>query len=298
MKILITGASGQLGKVLLDILKTKHTDIGYIDKAYDKAKVIPTSSTDLNICNYNNVWKYVLELNPDIIINTAAYTDVDGCETNKTLAFKVNSLGARNLAIAAEEVRAKLIHISTDYVFSGKGDSPFKEYDLTHPVGVYGRTKLMGEQYIRDFSSQYIILRTSWLYSKYRKNFVKTIIKISQQRNSLDVVNDQIGNPTNAEDLAYHIFKIALTKEYGIYHCTGNGECSWFDFADKIVKFKQVPCIVNSITTNQLTSKAKRPSYSALDNSMLRLTIGDNMRFWEEALQSFIEKYKTVLEEE
>ena len=225
---------------------------------------------------------------PNIAINCAAYTNVDSCEDNYELAFKVNSLGARNLAIACEKIKAKLIHISTDYVFEGNGQVPYKEYDLNNPVSVYGKSKLLGERYVKEFCSRYFIVRTSWLYGYSGNNFVKTIIKAAKEKRQLQVVDDQIGNPTNAEDLAYHILKLLLTEEYGIYHCTGSGECSWYDFACKIVEFSNIDCKVDRMKSDKLNRKAKRPYFSSLDNMMLRCTIGDEMRNWQEALKVFI----------
>jgi dTDP-4-dehydrorhamnose reductase len=153
---------------------------------------------------------------------------------------------------------------------------------------VYGNTKYLGEEYVKQFCSRYFIVRTAWLYGYYGKNFVKTIIKAAKENGKLDVVNDQRGNPTNAEDLAYHLLKLALTEEYGIYHCTGNGECSWYDFACRIVEYSNINCSVNPITSEKINRAAKRPSYSSLDNMMLRCTVGDEMRHWEEALKMFI----------
>ena len=248
------------------------------------------SREELDITTLNDVRNFITNYAPDIIINCAAYTNVDKCETDFENAFKVNSLGARNLALASQNTKIKLVHISTDYVFNGRGTVPFKEYDLPDPASVYGKTKLLGEQYIRENCSRYFIVRTSWLYGLYGKNFVYTILKAAKERGHLDVVNDQRGNPTNAEDLAYHILKLALTGEYGTYHCSGNGECSWYDFACKIVDYAGIDCTVSPMASENLNRAAKRPEFSSLDNMMLRCTVGDNMRHWEDALKSFIQK--------
>lgn len=194
--------------------------------------------------------------------------------------------------MAAEQVGAKIIHISTDYVFEGNGTSPYREYDLPSPVSIYGKTKLAGENYVREFCSRHFIIRTAWLYGYNGKNFVKTIIKAGKEKGHLDVVDDQRGNPTNAEDLAHHILKVALTEEYGTYHCTGKGECSWYDFAKKIVEYAGINCTVSPIKSSELTRTAKRPAYSSLDNMMLRCTVGDEMREWQEALKMFIENMR------
>lgn len=293
MKILITGSKGQLGSQLINIIREGASELGEIDELYKDAEIRGTGKEELDISNLQDVKKYISEYKPDIVINPAAYTNVDGCERNEDLAFKVNSLGARNIAIACEEVRAKLIHVSTDYIFEGKGKQSYKEYDLANPISVYGKTKLLGENYVKEFCSRYFIVRTAWLYGYNGKNFVKTIIKAAEERGHLEVVDDQRGNPTNAEDLVHHILKLALTDEYGIYHCTGEGECSWYDFACKIVEYTGIDCIVKPVTSEQFKRDAKRPSYSSLDNMMIRSTIGDEMREWKNALRKFVANINT-----
>lgn len=290
MKILITGAKGQLGSQIINIIKNGKSELGDISSAYKDAEVIGIDIEELDITNISDTTKYINEIKPDIIINPAAYTNVDACEANQDAAFKVNAIGARNLAIAAEQIGAKLIHISTDYIFNGMGTIPFREYDLPEPVSVYGKTKYAGEEFVKEFCSKYFIVRTAWLYGYNGKNFVKTIIKAAKENGHLDVVDDQRGNPTNAEDLAHHILKIALSEEYGIFHCTGTGECSWYDFAVKIVEFSKIKCTVSPIDSSKSNRAAKRPAYSSLDNMMLRCTVGDEMRNWEDALKAFIAK--------
>jgi dTDP-4-dehydrorhamnose reductase len=290
MKILITGSKGQLGNQIIHMIKKGESEIGEISSEYKAAEVFGVDVEDLDITNLRDVENFVCKLKPDLIINAAAYTNVDACESNEDIAFKVNALGVRNLAIAAEKVAAKIIHISTDYVFKGDGNVPYREYDVTSPVSVYGKTKLAGENFVRELSSRYFIVRTSWLYGYNGNNFVKTILKAAKEKGHLDVVNDQRGNPTNAEDLSHHILKLALSDEYGTYHCTGAGECSWYEFACRIVEYAGIECSVSPMTTAQLTRAAKRPSYSSLDNMMLRCTVGDQMRHWQEALKMFIEK--------
>lgn len=292
MNILVNGAKGQLGSKIIEIAYQR---LLFNNNAISiNINFIEADSKQLDITNRSSVLNHINNISPNIIINCAAYTNVDEAEENYERAFQVNSLGPRNLAIAAESVGAKLINISTDYVFDGRGvivnneRVPYREYDLPNPINVYGRTKLLGENYVREFCSKYFIIRTSWLYGETGNNFIKTIIKLAKEKGKLQVVNDQIGNPTNAEDLANHILKLAFTDEYGIYHCTGNGITSWYDFACKIVEYAGIDCIVEPVTSEQFTRKAKRPSYSCLDNMMIRSTIGDNMRNWEEALYDFI----------
>ncbi len=296
MKILLVGAKGQLGKQILNIINSGKSELGAVPEEILKSEVIGVDVDELDIVDLQKVREYITKTSPDVVINCAAYTNVDGCESHKDLAFKVNALGARNLAMISEEVGAKLIHVSTDYVFSGVGSTPLDECDLPAPVSAYGTTKLAGEEFVRSLSSKYFIVRTAWLYGYFGKNFVYTIMNAAKQRGKLTVVNDQKGNPTNAEDLAYHLLKLALTEEYGIYHCTGEGECSWYDFAAKIVKEAGIDCEVLPVTSAEYNSAAKRPEYSSLDNMMLRCTIGNEMRNWEDALKVFMDNYKKYID--
>jgi len=290
MRILITGSKGQLGKQIINILNERKSEIGKIPVEYEKAEIIAADVTELDISDFIAVKNFFLEAKPDLVINCAAYTNVDGCEGDEDTAFRINALGPRNLALASEEIGAKLIHISTDYVFNGEGSVPFREYDLPQPVSVYGKTKLSGENYVRELSSRYFIVRTAWLYGYEGKNFVYTIMKAGREKGVLTVVDDQRGNPTNAEDLAHHLLKLGVTEEFGTYHCTGAGECSWFDFASKIIELSGIQCTVKPVTSAEYASAARRPAFSSLDNMMLRCTIGDEMRNWEEALRMFISK--------
>lgn len=292
MKILITGSKGQLANQIVNILDRGCSDIGEISKELKNAKIVGFDSDIMDITDLNKVREIFNNERPDAVINCAACTNVDGCESNYELAFKVNALGARNLAMVCEEIGAKLIQVSTDYVFEGNGTIPYKECDITNPVSAYGKTKLLGEQYVREFCTKYFIVRTAWLYGHVGKNFVKTIMNAAKERGQLTVVNDQRGNPTYAEDLAYHILKLIGTEEYGVYHCTGEGECSWYDFAKAIVEFSGIECKVEPITSDKLDRAAKRPAFSSLDNMMLKCTVGNGMRHWEKALKSFIESVK------
>lgn len=288
MKILITGAKGQLGNELIDIIKKGRAEIGEIKESLKSSEVIALDVDELDITELKSVKKVLSQYKPDIVINCAAATNVDGCEGNEDLAFKINALGARNLAIISEEIGAKLVQVSTDYVFSGQGVSPLKEYELTAPTSVYGKTKLLGEEYIKEFSSKYFIVRTAWLYGYVGHNFVYTMMRLGKEKEALNVVDDQRGNPTHANDLAYHILKLIETEEYGIYHCTGKGECSWYDFAKEIMSLNGLNCNVSPCTSEEYKTPAKRPAYSSLDNMMLRTTVGDEMRDWKEALSSFV----------
>jgi dTDP-4-dehydrorhamnose reductase len=288
MKILITGCKGQLGTELQDIIRSGRAEIGEISDIIKESNVIALDVEELDITNLEEVKKKIFFLDPDVVINCAAATNVDGCESNEDFAFKVNSIGPRNLAIASAEIGAKLVQVSTDYVFSDVGNKPLTEYDLTAPNSVYGKTKLLGENYVREFSSKYFIVRTAWLYGYVGNNFVYTMRKLGKDKDSINVVDDQRGNPTHANDLAYHILKLIQTEEYGVYHCTGKGECSWYDFAKMIIELSGEKCEVKPCTSEKYKTPAKRPEYSSLDNMMLRNTVGDEMRDWQDAIKSFI----------
>lgn len=293
MNIIIVGSGGQLGAELQRILRTGTSELGQISDSYQGCNVIPVDIDGLDITDSEAVLEYMGANNPDIVMNCAAMTDVNGCESNREQAMRVNAIGARNLAIACEQVHCKLVQVSTDYVFPGNGTKPYEEWDNCDPQSIYGSSKLQGERYVRDYCSQYFIVRTAWLYGYTGKNFVKTMLKLGKERGSVKVVNDQRGNPTNAVDLAHHLLQIAATDEYGIYHCTGNGECSWYDFACKIMEEFGVDCTVSPCTTEEFPSPAKRPAFSSLDNLMLRATVGDSMRHWQDALHSFAANYTT-----
>lgn len=290
MKILITGCKGQLGNELQDIVKSGQAEIGEVSENIRDSEVIALDVEELDITNLTQVKEKLNDLRPDVVINCAAATNVDGCESNEDFAFKVNSIGPRNLAMACEMINAKLVQVSTDYVFSGIGNKPLTEYDLTAPNSVYGKTKLSGEKYVQEFCSKCFIVRTSWLYGYVGHNFVYTMMRLGKEKDMLTVVNDQRGNPTHANDLAYHILKLIETEEYGIYHCTGKGECTWYDFAKMIIELCGAKCEVKPCTSEEYKTPAKRPEYSSLDNMMLRCTVGDEMRDWKEAIKSFIKE--------
>ena len=301
MKIIVTGCKGQLGTEIIKQLREGRSEIGPIPEKLQSATVIPVDLPELDISNYKMVDDFIRRQRPDVIINCAAYTNVDGCEVNHDAAFKANALGPRNLAQAATKTGARLVHVSTDYVFSGRenGGIAQDEATLPGPISAYGSTKLMGEKYVEQFCHRHFIVRTAWLYSYYGKNFVKTIVNAGKKFGKLEVVNDQCGNPTNAVDLAYHILKLAVSHDYGIYHCTGNGICSWYDFASAIMKEAGLPCKVNPCTSAEYAAanpaSASRPAWSALENRMLRCTVGDEMRDWQDALHDFFANWNGEL---
>lgn len=291
MKILITGASGQLGTEIQRQLKNGGSALGPVPDRLKNATVISTDVNELDITDRDATIAFVRRHQPDTIISCAAFTNVDGCETNPEAAFKVNALGASNLAQAAERINARLIHVSTDYVFRGEGNKPLDESERVDPKSVYGKTKALGEEYVKNFCHRYFIVRTAWLYGYAGKNFVKTIVNAGKKFGKLEVVSDQLGNPTNAEDLAHHILQLAVSHDYGVYHCTGEGVCSWYEFASEIIRLSGVDATVAPCTSAEYSAKhpaaADRPAWSALENRMLACTVGNHMRDWKVALADF-----------
>ena len=281
LKVWISGANGHLGQALCTRLDR------------EKYQLIATDVAEVDVTVPAEVRAFADANRPDVIINCTGFNDEDGCETDPDRAYRVNALGPRNLALACEKINARLIHISTDYVFSGtaNGGVALDESALPAPISAYGQTKLLGETYVQQFCRRHFIVRTAWLYSYYGKNFVKTMVNLAKTHDTLNVVNDQLGNPTNAVDLAYHILKLAVSHDYGIYHCTGSGICSWYDFASEIIRLSGVDASVAPCTSEEYKAKhpesADRPKWSALDNRMLRCTVGNDVRDWKDALACF-----------
>ena len=291
MKILITGAQGQLGSELCSQLARRGSVIGSISPDLIGADVYPVDLQDFDVSNLVSARAYIAKVLPDIIIHCAAHTNVDGCESDPDTAMRVNALGARNMAILAYEMQAKLVYVSTDYVFAGDAGNPYSEGDTCAPATEYGKSKLLGEEYVQHFCPQHFVVRTSWLYGLRGGNFVKTILRVAKEQGSVRVVNDQWGNPTNAEDLAHHILQLVATEEYGVYHVTGQGICSWYDFACEFIRLSGLECSIFPCTTAEYPRPAPRPAYSALEHRMLRITIGDNMRSWQHAIGDFMKHY-------
>ncbi len=288
MKLLITGFMGQLGQTLNELLQSNNNPIGVLPQCYQDAEIVGVDLAELDISDAQATEALVKEQRPDIIFNCAAMTNVDGCETDYETAVKANVTGVANLAKAAQSVGAKFLHVSTDYVFAGDADTPYCEQDLPAPNTAYGKSKYAGEQMALSLCQKTYVVRTAWLYSKYGNNFVKTMRRLGAQKEQISVVCDQRGNPTNALDLAYHMLLIAATENYGIYHCTGNDECSWCDFAKEIMRLSGLDCRVNPCTSEEYPSKTPRPKYSSLRNLHLESTVGDFMRPWKEALAATI----------
>jgi dTDP-4-dehydrorhamnose reductase len=275
MKILITGANGQLGREL--------------QKQYGKRddELILTDVKELDITDVIAVNKFVNENKPDVIINCAAHTQVDKCEEQIELATKINAIGPKNLAAAAFAIGAEIVQVSTDYVFDGVRNKELTEFDNTNPQSVYGSTKLEGEKLVKALNPKHYIVRTAWLYGD-GGNFIKTMIKLSKDRDELKVVNDQVGTPTSTVDLARVIIKLVDEKNYGLFHCTCKGVCSWYDFAVEIFKIMNINIKVNPCTSEEFSAVAKRPKYSVLRNYMLELTTGDITRDWKESLKEYL----------
>ena len=292
MKILITGRNGQLGTEVYKCFERGYTELGIPEVLKENNEVTGIDVDELDITDLKAVSKLFESEKYDAVINCAAYTNVNMCETEKLSAFKVNAIGPRNLAICCEKTGAKLIHVSTDYVFPGNGTKPYVECDVCAPQSVYGSTKYLGEKYVQQFCSRYFIVRTAWLYGYYGNNFVKTMMRIGKEKGAAKVVDDQRGNPTNAADLAHHLLKLLNTEEYGIYHGTGNGECSWYEFTKKIMEFASINAEITPCTTEEYPTPAKRPAYSSLDNMRFNATVGDEFRDWEDALKNFFMNYK------
>jgi len=282
MKVLVTGANGQLG-----------IDLG---KVLRDSELIPLTHRDIEIGDMNSVKEAFNRYKPDAVINTAAYVRVDDCETEQDKAFLINALGARNIAVVAQELGAKLAHISTDYVFGGVAEAhavPYTEFDTPTPLSIYGKSKLAGEVFVQHLCSRHFIVRTSGLFgiagaSGKGGNFVETILKLGKERDELRVVNDQAFSPTYTKDLAAKIAQLIQTEYYGIFHITNKGSCSWHEFAREILKQARLKTPVIPISSDQYPQKARRPRFSMLDNYQLRLLGMDDMRPWQEALRDYM----------
>lgn len=293
MKLLITGSYGQLGNELKRCLSTMTAEIGPIPIEYTDAQVDFIDADVLDITDENAVNAWFKEHGSyDVVVNCAAMTNVDGCETAEDKALLVNGQGPANLAKASEKIGAKFVQVSTDYVFPGNVPGERVETDEVGPISAYGRSKLAGEQNTAQYCTKHFIVRTAWLYGYVGHNFVKTMRKLGTNHDQITVVNDQLGNPTSANDLAYEILKIALTDNYGIYHCTNKGTCSWYDFACAIMEGSKLNCKVIPVTSEQYKqanpASADRPVFSSLKNAHLEQTIGDEMRSWQDALADYL----------
>lgn len=279
-KILITGANGQLGHEMRNILEGD-----------SRFECIFTDVAELDICDADAVNRAVAENRVDYIVNCAAYTQVDKAEDNVELCRKINAGAVENLARAAASCGARMIHVSTDYVFNGRGYRPYTEDMTPEPQSVYGSTKLEGEQALMSLCPQSVIIRTAWLYSPYGNNFVKTMMRLGTERDELSVVADQIGTPTCAADLARAILAVLTAETFvpGIYHFSDEGACSWYDFTVAIHRLARISCRVKPIRSDEYPSRAHRPFYSVLDKSKIKQTYGITIPHWYESLSHCIE---------
>jgi dTDP-4-dehydrorhamnose reductase len=286
MVVLITGSGGQLGQSLQ-----------FITPNYPEIDFVFCDSKQLDITNLKNVNEIFNHFKPNFCINTAAYTAVDKAESEPEKAHLINVIGAENLANACKEFDTTLIHISTDFVFDGTSQKPYNEEDKPNPTGVYGQTKLDGEKAIQAILDNHIIIRTSWVYSQFGNNFMKTMIRLGNEKDSLSVVNDQIGTPTNAVDLAETILKIIVDKNFQtkilnlkskILNFSNEGQCSWYDFAKKIFEINKINIDLKPIPTSSYPTPAQRPAYSVLDKTKMKNTFGIEIKSWEDSLENIV----------
>ena len=293
MKMLITGANGQLGREIIDVSQSSGCN------------ALAPAEDDLDITDADKIDHIIADLKPEVVVNTAAYTQVDRAETEASLAFKVNKTGCTNLASVCAEHRIPLVHISTDYVFDGQKGTPYVETDPIAPLGVYGRSKAEGESEIRSILKEHIILRTSWLYGFHGHNFVKTMLNLAADKKVIQVVADQYGSPTNAADLAHAILAVARHLQQGsethrgTFHYCGLGVITWHEFAEKIMALAhkisgmQTP-IVKPVTTAEYPTPTKRPAYSALDCSRIYRQFKISPQPWQKSLETTIRRLLNV----
>jgi len=277
MRVLVTGAQGQLGTDMVLCLERHPAHY----------QVFGFGRVDLNVTDVSKVAKIFHQVKPDIVVHTAAYTQVDQAETDRSTAYIVNALGTRNLVGEAEKVGAKFVYISTDYVFDGKKGTPYYESDPTNPQSIYGQSKLAGEEFVISLSSKYFIVRTSWVYGKYGANFVRTMLKLGSEGKPIKVVNDQFGSPTYTLDLVRFLLQIFRTERYGIYHATNSGSCSWYEFAKTIFEEAGLQVELSPCTTADFPRPAPRPTYSVLGHAGIKLNGFEDLRPWQEGLKDF-----------
>lgn len=279
-KLIITGCNGQLGRAVNELLK---------DNA--EYECVNTDVAELDITDMDAVNALFEEVKPYAVINCAAYTAVDKCETDKDNAYRINAIGPRNLSIAATKYDAKMVHVSTDYVFPGDGTVPYTEFDTTGPQSAYGATKLAGEHFVQQFATKYFIIRTAWLYGD-GNNFARTMLRLSETHDKVRVVNDQFGTPTSAKELAKAILYLLPTENYGLFHGTCEGSCSWADFAAEVFRLAGLPTKVEGISTEEYGSPTKRPAYSILENKIFKLTTDFMFADWKDAIAEYMKDYQ------
>ncbi|ASR45688.1 dTDP-4-dehydrorhamnose reductase [Paenibacillus kribbensis] len=285
MKVLVTGASGQLGKDVVKVFQEQGHDV----LGYDREQ--------LDITDLQQAVKIVGQYQPDAVIHCAAYTAVDAAESDIDGAYQVNASGTRNMALAAEKVGAKLVYISTDYVFDGTAEQPYHEYDNTNPQSIYGKSKRAGEILAQTLSSKYFIVRTSWVYGLHGNNFVKTMLKLGQEKPHLQVVNDQKGSPTYTVDLARFLAELVQTEKYGVYHASNSGSCTWYEFTQAIFQDAaellgvKITAKLDPCSTEQFPRPAERPCNSVMEHIAIRTNGLNDLRNWREGLRDFLKEY-------
>lgn len=280
MKIVVTGAKGQLGQ---DVLK---------QLAEGDFEVYPLDRAALELTDEQAVAAYMEKVQPDVILHCAAYTNVDGAETDRETAYQVNGLATKYLAQAANKMGAKILYVSTDYVFNGTGNKPYEVDEPTAPLGVYGETKLAGETFVQEYAEKFFIVRTAWVFGVYGNNFVKTMIRLGKERGEVGVVHDQVGSPTYTVDLARFMLELMQSEKYGIYHATNEGVCSWYEFAVEIFKQAGMDVKVKPLTTEEFPRPAARPKYSVLSKRKIAEQGFTPLRGWKEALAAYLEEAK------
>jgi dTDP-4-dehydrorhamnose reductase len=278
MKVLITGGKGQLGRAFAALAG---------DRDYHGCQFFTYDVEEMDILNAEETFHKISSLKPDAVVHAAAYTQVDRAEADEETAFRLNVTGTQNVAAACLENNIKMVYISTDYVFDGQKNRPYTEFDKANPLSVYGRTKFWGEKIAARINPRLFIVRTAWLYGD-GANFVKTMLRLSKERDSIRVVNDQTGTPTYAKDLAQNIMRLTDTRHFGTYHMTNNGHCTWYEFAKEIFSVSGIKISVEPITTEEYPVAATRPKYAVLENHMLKMTIGDTFRDWKDALATYL----------
>ena len=283
-RILVIGARGMLGRDLLRILgSSKEVD------SLKTFEVVGWDIDEIDIRQEGRTHSKIESLRPNLVINLAAYTDVDGCEANREEAFQVNAEGMKHVALAAKACGAKVVYLSTDYVFDGKKNEPYLENDSPNPLNVYGQTKLKGEQYLQEQVEDYLIIRTQWLYGRYGRNFVSSILRQAQEKQTLTIVDDQIGSPTYTVDLSRAILTLIQHNSRGIFHAANQDVCTWYTFGQAILKFSRVEGVsIIPITSKAFGRSAVRPSYSVLSTRKLERETGMSLRPWSEALKEYL----------
>lgn len=281
-RILVIGAKGMLGRDLVEVLRS----------SLRSDELFGWDIDEIDITEENETATKIESLQPKMVINVAAYTDVDGCELHEEKAFAINAEGMRHVALGAKRCGAKAVYLSTDYIFDGKKGKPYLEDDPPHPMNVYGRSKLKGEQYVQELVKDALVVRTQWLYGKYGNNFVASILRQAREKEVLSVVNDQIGSPTYTVDLSKAISLLIQREARGIFHVANSNLCTWYDYAQRILTLSGIKGVkVLPISSKELNRPAPRPSYSALDTQKLKREAGMTLRPWFEALKDYLSTY-------